>query len=180
MAPNSGRIQNFATWQADRRAKIRAQPKPWFGESRSRKGAQSKRKELVMRIILATAAALLVASAAFAQSPTGAGNRGTQDAAPNSGQSATQGQNQQSPMDHQSMGAQIQKNLQAAGFTDVQIMPSSFLVRAKDRDGNPVMMVINPDSVTAVTKMGGSQSQPNQGSTTGSGSPNQNPNNQVR
>ena len=31
-------------------------------------------------------------------------------------------------------------------------MPSSFLVRAKDSDGNPVMMVINPDSVTELTE----------------------------
>ena len=31
-------------------------------------------------------------------------------------------------------------------------MPQSFLVRAKDKSGNPVMMVINPDSVLAVTE----------------------------
>jgi hypothetical protein len=30
-------------------------------------------------------------------------------------------------------------------------MPESFLVRAKDPSGNPIMMVINPDSVAAVT-----------------------------
>jgi hypothetical protein len=35
-------------------------------------------------------------------------------------------------------------------------------VRAKDRDGNPVMMVINPDSITAIEKQPG-------GSTTGAG-----------
>jgi hypothetical protein len=32
-------------------------------------------------------------------------------------------------------------------------MPSSFLVRANDQDGNPVMMVVNPDSVTAITEV---------------------------
>jgi hypothetical protein len=31
-------------------------------------------------------------------------------------------------------------------------MPSSFLVRAKDSQGNPVMMVINPDSFTEMTQ----------------------------
>ncbi len=31
-------------------------------------------------------------------------------------------------------------------------MPSSFLVRARDSQGNPVMMVINPDSLTEVTE----------------------------
>src|SRR5581483_12471388 len=46
---------------------------------------------------------------------------------------------------------QVQQNLSKAGFTDIKIMPESFLVRAKDPNGNPVMMVINPDSVTAVT-----------------------------
>ena len=33
-------------------------------------------------------------------------------------------------------------------------MPSSFLVRAKDRAGNSVMMVINPNSVTTVYRLG--------------------------
>ena len=30
----------------------------------------------------------------------------------------------------------------------ITIMPSSFVVRAKDSQGKPVMMVINPDSLT--------------------------------
>lgn len=45
-------------------------------------------------------------------------------------------------------------SLKQAGFTDVHIMPHSYLVRAKDPDGNPVMMVVNPDSVAAVTAIG--------------------------
>ena len=55
----------------------------------------------------------------------------------------------------QAIQQQVQNNLRQAGFTDIQIMPSSFLVRAKDSAGNPVMMVINPDSVTAVTEITG-------------------------
>ena len=39
----------------------------------------------------------------------------------------------------------LRDDLAKAGFTDITIMPSSFLVRAKDSQGNPVMMVINPD-----------------------------------
>jgi hypothetical protein len=58
------------------------------------------------------------------------------------------------------------KNLQDSGFTDIRIMPESFLVRAKDKDGNPVMMLINPDSITAGTDVqGGGKT----GETTGSG-----------
>ena len=48
----------------------------------------------------------------------------------------------------------LRNDLTKAGFTDIKIMPSSFLVRAKDSQGNPVMMVINPDSVTEVTEQG--------------------------
>jgi hypothetical protein len=110
-----------------------------------------------MRIILtATAAMLLLAQPAFAQNP----NAGAAPGSPQAGQSTPQMQN-------------LQKSLQDAGFTDIQIMPSSFLVRAKDREGNPVMMVINPDSVTAVKEMG-SRSMPDQGSTTGSDTPRRN------
>jgi len=61
----------------------------------------------------------------------------------------------------QSIQAQVKNNLAQAGFSDIRIMPESFLVRAKDRDGNPVMMVINPDSVTAVTAASGSEGNPN-------------------
>lgn len=46
----------------------------------------------------------------------------------------------------------MRTDLGKAGFTDIHIMPSSFLVRAKDSSGNPVMMVINPDSVTEITE----------------------------
>jgi hypothetical protein len=73
----------------------------------------------------------------------------------------------QGPQNQQSMQSQVKSNLEHAGFTNVQVMPSSFLVRAKDKDGNPVMMVINPDSVTAVTEMsGGQRSSATHGNTT--------------
>lgn len=48
---------------------------------------------------------------------------------------------------------QIQSQLTKAGYTDVTIMPSSFYVRAKDKKGNPMEMVIGPDSFTEVTEM---------------------------
>ena len=74
------------------------------------------------------------------------------------------------PQKQQSMGSQVKSNLEQAGFTDVQVMPSSFLVRAKDKDGNPVMMVINPDSMTSVTEISGGQ---RSSATTGSGTTNE-------
>ncbi|MDJ0387838.1 hypothetical protein QMO56_06905 [Roseomonas sp. E05] len=50
----------------------------------------------------------------------------------------------------------MKQDLEQAGFTNVRVMPQSFLVRANDKQGRPVMMVINPDSITAVTAVGGS------------------------
>lgn len=37
------------------------------------------------------------------------------------------------------------------GFTDISVVPTSFLVRAKDASGRPVVMAVGPDSVTEVT-----------------------------
>ena len=48
---------------------------------------------------------------------------------------------------------QIQSQLTKAGYTDVTIMPSSFYVRAKDKKGNPMELVIGPDFFTEVTEM---------------------------
>ena len=65
-----------------------------------------------------------------------------------SGNSAAIGQN--TPATPR-IARELRQSLASAGFTDIQVMPQSFLVRAKDKGGNPVMMVINPDSVAAVT-----------------------------
>ena len=50
------------------------------------------------------------------------------------------------------LSSKLRDDLTKAGFTDIKIMASSFLVRAKDLQGNPVMMVINPDSMAEVTE----------------------------
>jgi sporulation protein YlmC with PRC-barrel domain len=71
----------------------------------------------------------------------------------NSGRSANQnGQN------HQAMRAQVQDMLQKAGFTDIHVMTGSLLIRAKDKDGNPVVMNLSPDSVSEVTEVRGPNS----------------------
>lgn len=48
---------------------------------------------------------------------------------------------------------QIQDQMTKAGYTDVTVTPSSFYVRAKDKKGDPVAMVIGPDSFTEVTEL---------------------------
>ena len=49
--------------------------------------------------------------------------------------------------------AQVKSELEQAGYKDVRIIPLSYLVQATDKDGNPVMMVLNPDSMTALTDL---------------------------
>jgi hypothetical protein len=92
-------------------------------------------------IVCAAIGALGLASAAHAatnanDSNTNAGPTGTQNES-----SSSRGQN---------LRMQFTKDLKIAGFTDIRVMPESFLVRAKDKRGRPVMMVINPDSVAEV------------------------------
>ncbi len=48
----------------------------------------------------------------------------------------------------------MQNMLQSSGFSDIRIMPSSFMIRAKDKDGNPVVMSVSPDSITEVSQIG--------------------------
>lgn len=44
----------------------------------------------------------------------------------------------------------LASDLKDAGFTDVRVMPESFLVRAKDKSGDPVSMFITPNGMTEV------------------------------
>jgi hypothetical protein len=50
------------------------------------------------------------------------------------------------------MSQKLHDDLIKAGFTDITVMPASLIVRAKDAQGNSVMMVINPDSLTDVVE----------------------------
>jgi hypothetical protein len=88
-------------------------------------------------------ACVLVLGCGFAGSALAA----TDSAGSTSGQNASPGA--QAPS---RISQRLHDDLTKAGFTDITIMPSSFLVRAKDSQGNPVMMVINPDSFTEMTE----------------------------
>jgi hypothetical protein len=78
----------------------------------------------------------------------GSGFAGTALAAMDSAQTTQDSQ----PAGH--MSQKLHNDLTKAGFTDITIMPQSLLVRAKDAQGNSVMMVINPDTLTEVTQQG--------------------------
>jgi hypothetical protein len=70
----------------------------------------------------------------------------------------------------------IQAQLASAGFTDIQMVPNSFLIIAKDREGHPVTMMASPHSITQFEDDGQAQDDgssdmppPNQPSVTGQG-----------
>src|SRR4051794_32684849 len=44
----------------------------------------------------------------------------------------------------QPLPQQIQQKLTSQGFRDVKVVPGSFLVSAKDKQGDPVTMIIGP------------------------------------
>jgi hypothetical protein len=51
----------------------------------------------------------------------------------------------------QTLPQEIRQKLSKQGFTDVKVVPGSFIVSAKDKDGDPVSMVIGPHSMTMFT-----------------------------
>jgi hypothetical protein len=52
----------------------------------------------------------------------------------------------------QKIPEQIKAKLRQDGFTDVRVIPGSFLVSAKDKNGNKVNMIIGPNSMTMMTE----------------------------
>ena len=80
-------------------------------------------------ILLASAAVLALSQVALAQNSNNI-------QPPNSATQTTPKQ--------QHLGADLKNMLQKSGYTDIRLAPTSFMVRAKDADGNPVMMSISP------------------------------------
>ena len=72
---------------------------------------------------------------------------------------------------------QIQQDLKKAGFTDVKVVAESFVVQAKSKDGNPVVMTIGPHGMSVFEAMNANASGSSSGSssqgTTGSSSSHQ-------
>jgi hypothetical protein len=118
--------------------------------------------------------AVALSPSAFAQSSATSNQSGTQTAP-----SATAGQssNQNGSNQNEAAAQKIRQDLTSAGFTDVNVVAESFVVQAKTKDGNPVVMTIGPHgmSVFEAMNVGGTASSgnttgSNTGSSTGSGS----------
>ena len=48
-------------------------------------------------------------------------------------------------MNGPSIRQHIQQDLQKAGYTNINVMPASFVAEAKDKQGEPVTLLITPD-----------------------------------
>jgi hypothetical protein len=57
----------------------------------------------------------------------------------------------------QSFEQRVQQRLTQAGFSNIEMVPTSILIRAIDRDGNPVMLALSPDSLAALLGASGEQ-----------------------
>jgi hypothetical protein len=66
----------------------------------------------------------------------------------------------------QTVPSEIRQKLSEDGYKNIQIVPGSFLVSAKDKRGDPVTMVIGPNSMMLFTQVPNSRS----GGTSGSNS----------
>lgn len=112
-----------------------------------------------MRLLtLSTAIILAACGSAFAQAGNNTGNN---EETINQG---NQGSSAQNTNNASQLPDQVKDDLEQAGFSDVQVVPQSFLVQAKDKNGRPVMMLIHENSIMAISGY------PEDGSgTTGSG-----------
>jgi hypothetical protein len=79
---------------------------------------------------------VLIQSPAFAQTNSSGPNAASTQASGQAGQPLPQ---------------EIKQKLQKQGFTNVQVVPGSFIVSAKDKEGDPVNMIIGPHSIMMVT-----------------------------
>jgi hypothetical protein len=97
---------------------------------------------------------LLSMPVAFAQSQTS--NSSTQSSTSQPSANASQ---------NTAVASKIQQDLRNAGFTDVKVVAQSYVVQAKSKDGNPVLMTIGPQGMSVFEAM---NSKGNSGSNTSS------------
>jgi sporulation protein YlmC with PRC-barrel domain len=103
--------------------------------------------------LLASAAVLVLSQAAMAQNA-------------NNAQNDTAGQTPAS----QHMRTNLRNMLEKAGYKDIRVAPTSFVVHARDADGNPVVMSVSPDSFAEVTDLNSTGGNNASSTTTGNAS----------
>lgn len=103
------------------------------------------------------ALSLALSGAAYAQSASGSSST--------SGSTSNQQSSAQSSQ-QLATAQKIKHDLESAGFTDVNIVAESFVIRAKSKSGDPVLMTIGPHGMSVFETLNTSSS--GGGSNTGS------------
>lgn len=116
-------------------------------------------------ILLASAAVLALAPAAMAQGANSASSPATTQNQTSRNQTSSS-----SSVEPQQLRANLRNALEKAGYKDIKVAPTSFMVHAKDSDGNPVVMAISPDSFAEAADLshGGAGNPGNAPATSGS------------
>jgi hypothetical protein len=123
-----------------------------------------------MNAFLRGAAVLaVVVSPAFAQSPSSQSNSMTNPQNQSRSGSPNQSVKSGDPGWNAATAQKIRQDLQSAGFTDVKVVAESFVVQAKSKDGDPVLMTIGPHGMSVFEAMGTNSSS---SSTTGAATSN--------
>jgi methionine-rich copper-binding protein CopC len=68
----------------------------------------------------------------------------------NQNQPSNAAENTQAP---ENLPIELRQKLTSAGFSDVKVVPSSFVVSAKDQHGRPILMHLTPHSMTVMTEV---------------------------
>ena len=100
--------------------------------------------------LAAGTALVLCSSVAIAQTNT---STRQPNAAPSTTTTQTPDQSAYTTNAKGSLRVQVRDMMQKAGFTDIHVMTGSLLIRAKDKDGHPIVMNVSPDSVTEVAEL---------------------------
>jgi hypothetical protein len=121
-----------------------------------------------MRYVLAStlAAALTISGAALAQTKTGGTESSATSASPSMQQHETGVNAQQGEMQRDKIMTlqMVKEDLQNAGFTDIKVIADAFVVQAKDKDGNPTVMTLSPNRITAIEAIRSASNKPMGGS----------------
>ena len=97
-----------------------------------------------LHLIAACAAPFAFTSAALAQSTNSPSNPPS-----NSTSNKASSNDQQASAENLLTSKKLLQDLQNAGFTDVKVVAKAFVVQAKSKDGNPVVMTLGPHGFTA-------------------------------
>ena len=105
-----------------------------------------------------------LAIALFAAGPAFAANTQTPETQTPAKVGAAVDPDEMKSLGQNNLSQQLREQLTKAGYTSIKVMPSSFYVQAKDKKGDPVAMVIGPDTFTEVTEVktqASNEAQPN-------------------